>query len=300
VAIEVMTWVWNHSQARHGARLVMLAIADYMNGGHSWAWPSMAALAEKTLLKERAIQVAIADLAKLGELEVDYNGGPKGCNRYRVLMSTPAESAPPQNLHPADNAPPQNLRGSESPQASTQDPAESAPPADNAPPQNLHHPPAESAPGTVIEPKTKISPTERSTARNGQQSLLPDSEIPPAEDNGKPKRGRRIRATGDPLFDKWYAAYPVHKARGDAETAWAKAMREGADPQVLTAAAARYRSDPQVARGYGKHPATWLNKKCWLDEDSPPPDPEAKPEGTPRSLAGKQLNYTDEEYRSGW
>jgi hypothetical protein len=50
-------------------------------------------------------------------------------------------------------------------------------------------------------------------------------------------------------------------------------MREGADPAILTAAAKRYHDDPLVVRGFGKHPATWLNAKCWLDE--PTPEPEA-------------------------
>lgn len=82
-------------------------------------------------------------------------------------------------------------------------------------------------------------------------------------------RGQRRSGSADPLFDAWYAAYPVHKSRGAAEKAWTTAMREGADPQALLTAAAAYRTDPQVLRGYGKHPATWLNGKCWLDEATP-------------------------------
>jgi hypothetical protein len=46
-------------------------------------------------------------------------------------------------------------------------------------------------------------------------------------------------------------------------------MREGADPLTLIAAAKRYHDDPRVLQGYGKHPATWLNAKCWLDEEGP-------------------------------
>ena len=50
------------------------------------------------------MQTALAELVKLGELDVDYNAGPKGCNRYRVIddsshprrICTPAESAPPR------------------------------------------------------------------------------------------------------------------------------------------------------------------------------------------------------------
>ncbi len=278
MAISVMEWVWTRSRSRHGARPVLLyiawAIREKGGGPHpGWAWPSNAELAEKAGLSERAVQTALADLVKLGELEIRYNAGPKGCNLYRVITNTPADPAPPQNLHPADNAPPQDLRGQESVQASTQTPAESAPPADPAPPQNLHHPPAESAPGTGREPEVKISPSERSTAAKADD----DSALFAADGDGtvpkpKAKRGRPAgQNASDPRFGEWYAAYPVHKAPGDAETAYAKALREGADPQVLLEAAKRYRDDDQVLRGYGKYPATWLNKKCWLDEDSPLP-----------------------------
>jgi hypothetical protein len=106
----------------------------------------------------------------------------------------------------------------------------------------------------------------------------------------KSKRGRPAgQGVADPRFGEWYAAYPVHKARGDAETAYAKAVREGADPQALLEAAKRYRDDPQVHRGYGKHPATWLNKKCWLDEDTPPPQPDA-----PVAIDRRQRATTDD------
>jgi hypothetical protein len=155
-----MTWVWNHSRSRHGARLVLLAIADCASGDGGNAWPSNAELQRKAGLGERAVQSAIKELAKLGELEVRYNDGPGGCNRYRVIMGdprnicTPAESAPPQNLHPrnictpAESAPPQKMRGSaKSAQVSTDTPAESAPPQYlHPPPQYLHPPPAISAP----------------------------------------------------------------------------------------------------------------------------------------------------------
>ena len=298
MAISVSDWVWTRSRSRHGARLVLLYIAwavrekdESVTKG--WAWPSVADLRSKTGLGERAVQTAIAELVALGELEVQYNGGPKGCNRYRVIM-TPAESAPPQNLHPANTTPPQDLRGLTSSQLNGHTPAESAPPADIAPPQILPDPPAESAPGTGKEQEVTISPSERSTvAKAGSDSALFDADDTGTGPKPKPKRGRPAgqKAT-DPRFGEWYAAYPVHKAPGEAETAYARALREGADPQVLLEAAKRYRDDPQTLRGWAKHPATWLNKKCWLDEDAPPPQ-DAPP-------ARRQTNYSDEEYTSGW
>jgi hypothetical protein len=301
VAISVSAWVWEHSKSRHAAKLVLLYIAWAMREKGDgpfpgWAWPSNAEIAEKTGLSARSVQVAMTEAVKLGELDVRYNAGPKGCNLYRIIARTPAESAPPQNLHPENTAPPQDLRGQTFAQASGQTPAESAPPEDSAPPQDLHHPPAESAPGTGREPEEKTSPTERSTTANTGDGFLFG-----ANGNGtapKPKRGRGRPAgqkATDPVFAEWYAVYPVHKSFADAEQAWAKVMRQGVDPRVLIAAAKRYRDDEQVLRGYGKYPATWLNKKCWLDEDMPPPQPPP-----PKQTAAKKTNYSDEEYNGGW
>ncbi len=199
-----MTWVWENSKSRHGARLVLLAIADAANAD-GIAYPSNAELRQKAGLSERAVQSAVADLTASGELEVRYNDGPKGCNLYRVTMGrgtcTPAESAPtPQELRgsfagsespqvtaatPAESAPPQILRGSgdrkESPQVDGQSPAESAPP------QDLH--PAESAPGTL---KQDLFPT-------GRDIYIAREDKPPAsEDSPPPKRPKAPRGTRIP------------------------------------------------------------------------------------------------------
>jgi hypothetical protein len=148
VAISVMAWVWDHSRSRHAARLVLLAIADNANSDGGQAWPSTAELMRKAGLGERTVQAAITELVKLGELEVGYNTGPKGCNRYRVIMRTPAESAPPQNLHPAESAPPQN-------------------PAPT---------PAESAPGTVHEPSKNSSAKSSTRPRHDRNAGRHDAQ----------------------------------------------------------------------------------------------------------------------------
>ena len=168
-----MTWVWNHSGSRHGARLVLLAIADCASGDGGNAWPSNAELQRKSGLGERAVQSAIAELAKLGELEVRYNEGPGGCNRYRVIMD-------PRNIcTPAESAPPQKMRGSvrraaKSSQDSAATPADIAPPQIlREPPQNLHPTPAESAPVTVLEPKANQH-QKTSSSGGARGARIPD------------------------------------------------------------------------------------------------------------------------------
>ena len=113
------------------------------------------------------------------------------------------------------------------------------------------------------------SPTESSNSGgpggSATSSTLFGADVTPA----KPRRSRAAKPAEHPRFAEWYAAYPVHKARADAVAAYSEAVRDGADPETLLAAAVSYQRDDYVLRNYGKHPATWLRKQCWLDDITP-------------------------------
>jgi len=88
-----------------------------------------------------------------------------------------------------------------------------------------------------------------------------------------PKRTRKPR-TPPRRFDEFWAAYPRRVGKIAAERAYAKALATGHDPALIIEGARFYAmerklQDPQ----YTKHPVTWLNGGCWLDE----PDPGYKP-----------------------
>lgn len=156
MSVRVMAWVWAQSESTATARFVLLAIADAANDAGAEAYPSMSTLTKKTRLSERTVQSAIRTLESIGELVVYRNAGPKGSNKYRIVMrQTPAESAPPQNLHPAINAgadlaPPQNP---------APNPAVPAP----QPPQQLHP----NHPLTTQEPK-------KTSERSSNGTRIPD------------------------------------------------------------------------------------------------------------------------------
>lgn len=109
---------------------------------------------------------------------------------------------------------------------------------------------------TVDEPSTKRS-TNRATNRttsnptNRSPNQTPDTRQLKKEDSKKE-------------FDEWYEHYPLKKARGRAETAFNTA-RKHVDLETLIAATKRYAAEV-AGTNYVKHPATWLNGKCWLDE----------------------------------
>lgn len=94
------------------------------------------------------------------------------------------------------------------------------------------------------------------------------------------KKNSRATSALPPSFEAWYAAYPIKKARGAAEKAYPKALAAAAaDKRVkageitaaglLLAAARSYAEDPNRSPQFTKHPATWLNQQCWLDERLP-------------------------------
>lgn len=171
MSIKVMTWVWDHSRAKGSQHHVLLAIADCASDDGSNAFPSIAELMRKTRLSERAVQYALKGLVVLGELFVSSNGGPRGCNRYRVIMTGPV-----QDQHPAEFAPPpQVLRDTTSDlsQVWAVTPGADPAPRKSSTPQDLRPEAADLAPVTVLEPsEKKISSSKRSSGTRGTR--LPD------------------------------------------------------------------------------------------------------------------------------
>ncbi len=90
-----------------------------------------------------------------------------------------------------------------------------------------------------------------------------------------------VRATvTDTDFDDFWKAYPLKVGKIAARKAYAKAIKDGASTADLLAGAQR-EEIKQAGKNpkYIKHPTTWLNAGCWMDE------PE-KPWTDPHSIAG--------------
>lgn len=165
MAIEVISWVLEHSESRNGARLVLIAIAERAKPNGTGAWPSVKDLMKRANLAERSVQNGIQELERLGELKVGWNKGPNGSNLYTVLMhQTPAESAPPQILHPAESA---GVETESETDTIAQDPPQNLHPAESAPPQILREPPAESAPEPSLNRPTKKKTSSSSSRQRG-------------------------------------------------------------------------------------------------------------------------------------
>lgn len=86
MSIKIMTNVWDYSETKGSALLLMLAIADHAND-YGEAFPGIVRLAKKTRLSERQVSRLIQQLEALDnpELEVDRTDGK--VNKYRILLT---------------------------------------------------------------------------------------------------------------------------------------------------------------------------------------------------------------------
>jgi hypothetical protein len=111
---------------------------------------------------------------------------------------------------------------------------------------------------TVLEPKSKSS-TRRATSTTTRKKSTP---------------------TEHPLFAEFWKAYPRREGKGKAREAFNQAVDNGATPEVIVSAAARFARHcirVKTERGYMPHPTTWLNQERWEDEYDADPGTEGAP-----------------------
>lgn len=119
--------------------------------------------------------------------------------------------------------------------------------------------------GTPIKPELMSTETQlMSTETQENNTIIPQIK----------RKEIKRKEINNGLFDIFYEAYPVKKSKGDAERAFIKLKpdQELVDKMVKAIQSQkkerkRLRSLHQFVPEW-KHPATWLNKKCWEDEYS--------------------------------
>jgi helix-turn-helix protein len=92
-----------------------------------------------------------------------------------------------------------------------------------------------------------------------------------------PEPSRTVTTTYTPEFDEFWTVYPRKEAKRAAARAFDAALRRGTAEDVI-AGAVRYRARPDRRKEFTKHPATWLNGDCWLDDAEIDAPPAAEPE----------------------
>lgn len=141
-------------------------------------------------------------------------------------------------------------------------------------------------PGVVKEvDQLAECPSDRSGQPDGQNRSTSSMELvnltsPYKEEDVQ--RGRNENSASS--FLRFWQAYPLKIAKGEARKAWPAAFKAvKGDGERIVTAAERYRDDPNRDPAFTRHPATWLRRECW-DDDLLPPKPKLnghKPEPAP-------------------
>ena len=85
MSVKAMAEVWETSEAKGNARLVLLAIADHVNPSTGTAWPSIRRLADYCKIDRSNVIRNINKLIDLGELSKDAGDGREN-TRYRITL----------------------------------------------------------------------------------------------------------------------------------------------------------------------------------------------------------------------
>ncbi|HFD6767900.1 TPA: helix-turn-helix domain-containing protein [Pseudomonas aeruginosa] len=179
----IMSACWPLQGLTPAQKAVLISLADNAND-EGVCWPSVAKIAERTCLSERAVQQAIKVLNECKALSIEARQG-----RSTMFTVTPAAFAPPQKVHPRRKC---------TPAASAPTPADAAP----QPPQEMHPTPAASAPRTVIEP-----------TREPSGNLLPADSGQPDAERDRQQACRAIWSAYAAAYQHRYGTHPVRNSK---------------------------------------------------------------------------------------
>lgn len=109
MSVRILTRVWDFSRHSGTELLMLLAIADFADDDGN-AYPAVPTLAKKCRMGPRNANFILKALKASGELQVQANEGPKGTNRYRIVIDPKAEplkrTSPPKKTKPLKPASP--------------------------------------------------------------------------------------------------------------------------------------------------------------------------------------------------
>lgn len=112
-----LNWAWGVKTGSPSAKLVLIALADQARPD-GLAWPSVATIARRTDLSERAVQKHVAGLERLGLMTIERRSGRS--SRYRLAIGkggAPSAPLPPNDVQRwgARGAPKPSLNPQEEP-----------------------------------------------------------------------------------------------------------------------------------------------------------------------------------------
>lgn len=250
MSLDAQDWVWEHSQAKGTARIVLLAIADKASGANCQAYAGTTMLVKRSKAARSSVVVAVDKLIDIGELAiVEGQKGPGGETVYtlplarghvRELAEGGPKTGPVQNPDRSENRTPGGPK--------------------TGPPRSENRTPT--GPKTGPQNTRNAGNTEGTQTTDGEQSSLHGDLHLDAGNDATADRDYAMTK-----FGAFWLVYPRSKQREKAKQAWRDAIDRGADPDHIVKSATAYANeraneDPK----YTPFPATWLDRGSYDDE----------------------------------
>ena len=105
MSVRCITLVLDKSQHSGTDLLMLVVLADYSDDDGN-SYPAVASLARKCRMSPRNANYILNTLQRSGELRVLKNEGPRGCNRYRIVLSALGAVTPLKPIAPLKAASP--------------------------------------------------------------------------------------------------------------------------------------------------------------------------------------------------
>jgi hypothetical protein len=85
MSTRITAEVWERSQAKGSALLLLLALADYADSVHGQCWPAVQRLSMLIRMSERNTQYLLRKLEADGHISIHLQASPRKTNLYQVL-----------------------------------------------------------------------------------------------------------------------------------------------------------------------------------------------------------------------
>lgn len=101
MSIEALNWAFKQP-VKGPAKAVLIVLADHVDQD-GWCWPSIARLGFRSGFAERAVQMALRQLARDGQILAEIGVGRGRVSRYKVLHNLDAQpEVPPKRQNGED------------------------------------------------------------------------------------------------------------------------------------------------------------------------------------------------------
>lgn len=303
---EAMQWVLGAAPdlPSHLA-MTLVGLAWHADGDGRNAYPAQATLAAYCRKTERAIRNEVRELARLGLIR---RGDPRAVahipadRRPNVWDLAVERTAPTGTTVPVAGGIVVPVAGGTTVPGGTPVPGgTTVPPADENSPSEPGETGSESdgTTGTTVPGGTGVPGGTVVPPNNPSNYVTTDVSIKDTPPKTRRTKTATVTPISDEAFDRFWTVYPRKTAKGTARTAWAKALKRGANPEAVIAAAERFRDHLAATKAnpkYTPYPASWLNGERYDDEPEQAGPQKAAANGHPY----KPSDFTEEDYRAGW